>query len=114
HQSGIKVRVNAAPWIPGISNAEEIVKRTPDGVLVAFGPLELDNSHYDVLIGVNKTSAAKALGKQFTQNEINKAYVAERNRLKDLKNTCWYYPIIPDETGKIPIFKTFKAGEITL
>src|SRR5262249_4414986 len=69
--AGVRVQVDAAPWVPGMSDASALLAAVPGDVVVQFGPLDLSRlGHTDQL----------AIGRTFTQREIDQAYLEERER----------------------------------
>ncbi len=64
HAAGVDVHVDASPWIPGISRAEELLAALPPGVGVKFEPLDTRR------LGDTPT----VLGRRFSQAEILDAY----------------------------------------
>ena len=47
---GIDANVDAAPWMPGISNAEKLIKTLPENINIQFSPLEIMNSGKSIII----------------------------------------------------------------
>ncbi len=64
HDAGVDVHVEASPWIPGVSRAEELLAALPSGVGVKFVPL--DTRRFG--------ETATILGRRFSQTEILDAY----------------------------------------
>jgi DNA repair photolyase len=82
--AGVRVQVDAAPWIPGVSDAGALLAAVPSDVVVQFGPLDLSRlSDTDQL----------ATGRTFTQREIDRAYLEERERTPVDQRARWLYPI---------------------
>jgi len=81
-EAGVDVNIDAAPWIPGISNAEELIRKTPKNGKIQFAPLDT------LVFG----GTMKLMGTKYVQEEINKAYLAERQRIGDLPGVWWKDP----------------------
>ena len=81
--AGVRVQVDAAPWIPGVSDAGALLAALPGDVVVQFGPLELSPLRVTEL----------AIGRMFTQREIDRAYLEERERTPVDERAKWLYPI---------------------
>jgi len=79
HQSDIEVIIDASPWIPGISNARELIAQRPDNVPVHFAPLDLRCLGGQITL----------LGRKYTQEEIDTAYCAERDALGEIDGVLW-------------------------
>ena len=80
--AGVDVNVDAGPWIPGVSDAEELVGRLPQGVALQFEALDI--RHFG--------DSATILGRTYTQQGINAAYQAERRRIGDTPGVRWNEP----------------------
>ena len=81
--AGVDVNVDAGPWIPGVSNAEDLISRLPPGVGLQFEPLDI--RHFG--------DSATVLGRTYTQQGINAAYQAERRRIGDMPGVRWKAPL---------------------
>lgn len=81
--AGVDVNVDAGPWIPGVSDAEELLSQLPPGVGVQFEPLDIRH------IG----DSATILGRTYTQPEIKAAYQAERRRIGEVPGVRWNEPL---------------------
>lgn len=118
HKAGIPVTLNIAPWIPGITDVDAIVKMVSSDVAVSVCALEyheLINQRYfsgnealKALHVVNEgllgdwmrsifkqgfSNSTKAVyGNRWSQKEINQLYVAERIRLGNRPNIFWAEP----------------------
>jgi len=78
------VQVDATPWIPGVSDAGALLAAVPGDVVVQFGPLDLSR--------LGETDQL-AIGRTFTQPEIDRAYLEERERTPVDQRARWLYPI---------------------
>ena len=79
NDAGIDVNVDASPWIPSVSDAGGLIAALPEGVGIQFGPLDI--RHFG--------EPARFLGRTFTQQEVNEAYMAERQRISDQPGIHW-------------------------
>ncbi len=83
NEAGIDVNIDAGPWIPGISSAEELIAKRPAGVNIQFEPLDI--RHFG--------DSATILGRTFTQEEINSYYRIERQKIGDITGVLWKDPL---------------------
>ena len=81
--AGVKVAVNAEPWIPFVSDATAILDAVGDDIPVRFAPLNV----------INSAVAATPYGRRFRQPEINAAYRREFERVGIRPNVTWVRPI---------------------
>jgi hypothetical protein len=79
--AGVGVRVQIAPWIPGITDVELLLARLDPSVRVQITPLRLPPY-------LNSTP----LGRAFTQAEVNDAYSREYERVGLRPNVLWSRP----------------------
>jgi DNA repair photolyase len=82
--AGVCVQVDAAPWIPGVSDAGALLAAVPADVVVQFGPLDLSRL---------RITDQLAIGRTFTQRAIDRAYLEERARTPVDERAKWLYPI---------------------
>jgi len=80
--AGIDVNIDAAPWIPGISDAAALIARRPPGVGIKFAPLDLAHAG----------GAMTLLGRTYTQRDVNRAYDEERKRVGSVHGVVWTDP----------------------
>jgi DNA repair photolyase len=98
HNAGVNACVLMAPWIPGITDTDRLLSLFPKGIAVFFQPVELGDDFEEVLDQQRPHfSASLFMGKEWTQNEINRAYIRECNTVgkkywKDF-NMEWRHPI---------------------
>lgn len=118
HNAGIPVTLNIAPWIPGITDVEAIIKRVSADTPVSVCALEyheLLNERYFIDIDALKnlhilnegllggwlkkifndglSNSTKAVyGRLWSQKEINELYVAERIHVGYRPNIFWAEP----------------------
>jgi DNA repair photolyase len=132
-KAGIKTTVRIDPWIPGVTQVEEILKLLPATSDVLVSPLHLhqtlsaflqqdifdaqtaaSSSLANKIIDVVRHGASRSTRKLFadlTQEQINLAYIHERNKIGFRKKTRWLYPV----TEKSPIgdfYRFLKPDEI--
>jgi hypothetical protein len=82
--NGIPVSVSAAPWIPGVTDAAELISRVPAGVPIRFAPLNV----------VSPVVAASPWGDRYDQAEVDAAYLAARAEVGDHPHVYWALPIL--------------------
>lgn len=80
HEAGIHTFVGLYPWVPALTDTESILKLLPKGIGVCFQPLELGHAFEGTLDNKRQRfSSDRVLGKVWTQDEINRAYIHECN-----------------------------------
>lgn len=82
-EAGIDVNIDAAPWIPGVSNVGALLDALPTGVGVQVGPLDIRH----------RGSQATLAGMSFTQERINAAYEQHREGVGDDPRVRWKDPV---------------------
>ena len=82
-QAGVDVQLHVQPWIPGMTDAKGLVEAAAGRFKVWFAPLNVQNP----------VIARSRWGIQFTQREINEAYVAEMQRVGPHPNVTWARPL---------------------
>jgi DNA repair photolyase len=90
--AGVVVRVSAAPWIPGVSDAAALLDRVPSHLRVRFAPLNV----------VSMMVARTPYGRRFDQREINEAYLREFARVGPHPNAIWQWPVALDPDEDVP------------
>jgi len=102
YREGIpRVGAFIAPWIPDITNTEEILERLPEGILVSLQPMEMGDDFEEPLDQKAIQFSSKAsLGRVWSSYELNREYVAECNRLYDR-----YIKKFPQMEWRWPIYK---------
>ncbi len=83
HCAGIDVGIDAAPWIPGVSDINAILNAIPAEVCVQVAPLDIRH------IGREATIA----GMRFTQEQINSAYGQHRKAVGTNPRVTWKEPM---------------------
>ncbi|MCC5954146.1 MAG: radical SAM protein [Acidimicrobiia bacterium] len=81
--AGVDVQLHVQPWIPGMTDAREMVDVADGRLKVWFAPLNVQNP----------AVARSGWGKRFTQREVNEAYVAEMKRVGPHPNVVWSRPV---------------------
>lgn len=79
HHAGVDVNIDAAPWIPGVSDISALLDALPLGVHVQVAPLDIRH------IGTEATLA----GMSFTQEQINAAYRQHREAVGNNSRVRW-------------------------
>lgn len=114
-QAGVRTTVRIDPWIPGVTSVMDILARLPAACEVLVSPLHLQqtlsafmqeknltilppgNSFLaSKLADITRHGASRSTSKLFanlTQEQINRAYINERNRIGFRKRTRWLYPV---------------------
>ena len=82
HEAGVDVNIDAAPWIPGVSDIGALLGVLPDGVRVQVSPLDIRH------VGAQATLA----GARYTQEEIDAAYQRHREEIGEEKRVRWKDP----------------------
>jgi hypothetical protein len=87
-----------APWMPGITDTDRLLSLFPKGIKLFLQPLELGDD-FEETVGPTTPSFQRIsfMGKQWTQDEINRAYIQECNTVgkkywKDF-DMEWRHPI---------------------
>lgn len=81
--AGVDVQLHVQPWIPGMTDAAQMVEVAAGRFKVWFAPLNVQNP----------VIARTRLGQRFTQREINEAYVAEMKRVGPRPGVTWARPL---------------------
>jgi DNA repair photolyase len=79
--AGVKVRVQASPWIPGVSDVARLLDLLPSSVPVTVTPLRLPPHLQHT-----------RLGRALTQEEINEAFHREYERVGPRPDVVWSRP----------------------
>lgn len=96
-KKGANVCLSISPWIPGISDIDEMLKRIPENIFVYVQPLDMGDAFEEPFDNRRKEFSAKSVfGKKFSTSELNKLYVEECNRIGKRKNMEWRFPITKD------------------
>ncbi|HQQ63397.1 MAG TPA: radical SAM protein [Pseudomonadales bacterium] len=98
HEAGVNACVLMAPWIPGLTDTDRLLSLFPKGIKVFFQPIELGD-HFEEVLDKQRPqfSASLFMGEDWTQDEINRAYIRECNSVgkkywKDFQME-WRHPI---------------------
>lgn len=81
--AAVDVCLQAQPWIPGITDARAMIAWADGRFPVSFTPLIVDSP------GVARTP----LGRRFTQQAVNHAYLLERQRVGHHPSVVWHKPL---------------------
>lgn len=81
--AGVDVQLHVQPWIPGMTDGQQLVEAAGGRFKVWIAPLNVQNP----------VVARSRWGKRFTQREINEAYVAEMKRVGPRPNLTWARPL---------------------
>lgn len=79
NEAGVDVNIDAAPWIPGISDIGSLLDVLPAEARVQVSPLDIRH------IG----SEARFAGMRFSQEEINAAYQQHREEVGENNRVRW-------------------------
>lgn len=115
HAEGVNVCVQLV-WIPELTDTETLLNLFPKGIKVFFQPLELGHVFEETLDNKRPHfSAAMSLGKQWSQDEINRAYIRECNSvgIKYWKqfDMEWRFPITSEtHTDNTGYLKRMRPG----
>jgi DNA repair photolyase len=103
YDAGISVHVNVSPWIPGVTEPDEIAKHLPADIVVNVGALSYNHQHSVFtkhLFGKDIPCAEKVFGKQFaSQQDINALFLQAHDQIRGgtKGNLRW---LIPPGSGK--------------
>jgi DNA repair photolyase len=82
-RAGVVVAIDAAPWIPGVSDIAALLEVLPANVAVQVAPLDIRS------LGAE----AKLAGMSFTQEEINRSYLRQREAVGESRRVRWKEPV---------------------
>ncbi len=82
-EAGVDVQLHVQPWIPGMTDAQQMVDAAAGRFKVWIAPLNVQNP----------VVARSGWGKRFTQQEVNEAYVAEMKRVGRHPKLQWSRPV---------------------
>jgi DNA repair photolyase len=97
YDAGIDVDVNALPWIPGVTETEEIIRRVPADVPIVFAPLAMGKER----------DSMSLLGRRYVRDDVWIRYLEEYRRWGHVPNTSWVRPSPPptenDPMHRLPV-----------
>jgi len=102
--AGVRVELHAQPWVPGVTEAEEMIDRMAGRVPVCFGPLNIQTP----------TMIGSDLARRWTQHEINQAYLAEHRRIGPRPGVVWQQPAWLEDVGPTRTGSGAQGNEATL
>ena len=114
YDKGVNVCLSIAPWIPDISDTENLVNSIPKDVFTYVQPLDMGEAFEETFDQRRKQfSAYSVFGKQYSVSEANRLYVAECNRIGNIRpNMEWRYPITKDyENAQHKFIQVLKPGK---
>jgi len=114
YDKGVNVCLSIAPWIPGISDTENLLNSIPKNVFTYVQPLDMGEAFEETFDKRRKQfSAYSVFGKQYSVSESNRLYVAECNRVGNIRpNMEWRYPITRDyENAQHKFIEVLKPGK---
>ena len=97
---GVRVRIQVSPWIPGVSDLDELYARVDSTIVLNVTPLRLPRY---------LARAERAFG--LTQAEVNTAYREEYERFGTRPNLRWSH-LPPLDGGPLHISRNFGRREI--
>jgi hypothetical protein len=80
-EAGVRVRVQASPWIPGVTDVAALLRRVEQPIPVTVTPLRLAPQ-----------VAGFAASEGFTQDAVNRAFQAEYERVGPRFRVVWSRP----------------------
>lgn len=86
HEAGIRVELNALPYVPDVSDLDAMLARLPAGVGVVLSPLAF-----------GERETMRLLGRTYERSAVWARYLAEYRRLGHLAHTSWVRPSLPPE-----------------
>ncbi len=102
--AGIEVGLNALPLVPGVSDVEDLLARTPAGVEIIFGPLTIGDERDEL----------ELLGRRHTRSEAVAWYLTQYRRWGHLPHTSWVRPSPPPAENnplyRLPVLPVPDAG----
>jgi DNA repair photolyase len=102
-----EVWASISPWIPEITNLEEILDQLPDGMPVVIQPLEIGDE-FEEPLDFKRTmySANLAFGSRWTSQQINKLYIEQYHQL-----SAQYRKKFPRMEWRLPILKETHSND---
>ena len=82
-EAGVDINIDAAPWIPGVSDVGALLNLLPPGVGVQVAPLDLTGIGYEVALA----------GMRLTQEQINSAYQQHKESMGHDPRVTWKDPV---------------------
>ena len=102
--AGYNAAVNVLPWIPDVTDTDEIIARTPNDVYMVFAPLQFGNDRDSMTL----------MGRRYTRDEVVERYMAEYERYGHHPNTSWVRPSPPplenDPLYRMPVIDRSAAA----
>ena len=86
-RAGIDVQLHVQPWIPGVTDAERLIESVDPAVRVWFAPLAVQSP----------AVARTPLGRRFTQDKLDDAYLREADRVGARPYVVWQRPLWIDD-----------------
>ncbi len=114
HEKGVNVCLSIAPWIPEVSDTENLLNSIPEEVFTYVQPLDMGDAFEETFDNRRKQFSARSVfGKKYTVSEANRIYVAECNRIGNIRsNMEWRYPITADyEDAQHKYIQILKPGK---
>jgi DNA repair photolyase len=93
HAAGIRVELNALPYLPDVSDLEAMFARLPDGVAAVVAPLAFGDR-----------PSLRLLGRTYRRDEVWARYLDDHRRLGHLEQTSWVQPSLPPDENH-PLFR---------
>jgi hypothetical protein len=112
-EAGIPVALGAVPWIPGVTDAARIVADVAGRLRVIFSAIDLgERSEQDrQLIGLRTiASAQRVFGKQFTQAEVNLAFLRTAASFPRSPRVWWLRP--PGTVSAENVFRVMTDADL--
>jgi DNA repair photolyase len=81
--AGVPIWVSVTPWIPGVSDVASIARRVGSKIPIRVAPLNVNSPE------VKRTG----FGRRFSQREIDRAYLDERERSIEPTSVHWLPPV---------------------
>jgi DNA repair photolyase/predicted ester cyclase len=82
-RAGIDVQLHVQPFVPGVTDAERLIEAVDPSIRVWFAPLQVRSP----------AVARTALGRRFTQADLDDAYLREAERVGRRPNVVWQRPL---------------------
>ena len=83
---GVRVKISAAPWIPGVTDAEALIDRFAPEIPILFAALDV----------LGPAVRGTPYARRFRQTEVDEAFRAEFARVGPRRNVRWEAPVPAD------------------
>jgi DNA repair photolyase len=92
--AGVRVGVNALPWIPDVTDTRALIETVEPDVEIIFSPLAFGEGR----------DSMHLLGRELRRDEVWRRYNAEYERFGHVPNTSWVRPSAPPQENH-PLYR---------